>query len=155
MKEYKYLNQYEINKLRQDLMIINNDLFSDTLSTKISTIVKDIINQGKGDKLEENLRNIFTYEFGWKASDIPREFSYKKINVNGLPHIICKFRMLSFVAKGQTFFLKYNDRNYSCEIYKNQFKSQLIKNKERRVKTKIGDYNIEIFPKNKIEVDGI
>ncbi len=84
IKEYKYLNQYEIYKLRQDLMTINTDLFYDTLSAKISTKVNDIINQEKGDNLEDNLRNIFIYEFGWKASSIPREFFYKQINVNGL-----------------------------------------------------------------------
>ena len=84
IKECKYLNQYEIYKLRQDLMTINTDLFNDTLSVKISTQVNDIINQEKGDNLEENLGNIFIYEFGRKALSIPREFFYKQINVYGL-----------------------------------------------------------------------
>ena len=82
IKEYKYLNQHEIYKLRLDLMHINTDLFYDTLLTKISTQINDIINQKKSDNLEENLRNIFIYEFGWKASSIPREFFIKKLMLN-------------------------------------------------------------------------
>ena len=104
-KEYKYLNPYEIFKLRQDLMAKNTDLFSDTLSTKVSTLVNVRINQEKGDNLEENLKNIFMYEFGWKVSDIPSEFLYKQIKVNNLAYIIYKLKGLSFEAKGQTFFL--------------------------------------------------
>ena len=104
-KEYKYLNPYEIFKLRQDLMAKNTDLFSDTLSTKVSTLVNVRINQEKVDNLEENLKNIFMYEFGWKVSDIPSELLYKQIKVNNLAYIIYKLKRLSFEAKGQTFFL--------------------------------------------------
>ena len=40
-------------------------------------------------------------------------------------------------------------------IFKNDVKCQTIKDKEKKVQTKIGNYNIEICPKKKIEVDGI
>ena len=85
MKAYEYLNPKEIKKLSQDLMTENIDL-----ETRISTEVNDIINDERGNNLEENIRKTIEYEFGWKTSYISRAFFYRKITVNDKDYIISK-----------------------------------------------------------------
>lgn len=155
MKEYEYLNQYEINILKRDLMAKNNDL--ETLSSLISTEVNDIINDERGNNLEENIRKTVENEFEWKISQIPRAFFYKKITVNNEDRIIYKYKCISLTVKENIFFLKFNDKNNSCEVYKNDFKklNQKIKEKPKMVEINIGNYQLKVWPMNKIEIDGI
>ena len=146
MKAYQYLNQTEINKLRQDLMTDNNDL-----ETQISTQVNDIINEERGNNLEENFRKTIENEFGWEPSTISRSFLYRKIDVNANEYLICKYKYISLTVNKQIFFIKFNEINYSSEIYKNDFKklNQKINDKPKVTDIDLGNYKIKFYPKKK------
>ena len=152
MKAYEYLNPKEINKLRQDLMTDNNDL-----ETRISTEVNDIINDERGNNLEENIRKTLEHELGWKTSNIPRDFYYRQVTINDKNYIISKYKYISFTANEQIFFIKFNDNNCSSEIYKNDLKrvNQKIKDNPNAKYIQIGHCKLIFWPKNKIEIDGI
>lgn len=147
MENY-YLNERQINKLKEDLM--NKEKKSENRSN-ISSEYYKMKNKDVGLYLEENIRNTLMLNYRWKKKNISRKLIYCDIKYDNESHIITNISGAKItISKKEVFFNINKDKSLDILIDNNH---QKIKTQKETKKT-IVDKECIITERKEMENDG-
>lgn len=149
-------NQY-ITKIINQKKQMSSITVSKGLKNYILNLIKITENDKIGKLFEENIRKTIEIELGWKISNIPRFFFFRKLQDINSTNILFSDSVINYSLKGKKVLtFKFNSDTKACEVknHKTKEKKKFNQNKDNIIFT---EFNLTfiISPVDRIEVDGI